>query len=132
MGFCPHADLANRLDTAWREQEICTFDFDDSPVQMDRFRSIHPGDLIVLKKRQVFGKTMRLYGHGRVHGIRTGPDNRRLLEMKWSIQDEILEVPLMGCDSTVNLRSMEAVEADMQPRFFKWLDLGSEDQFKRR
>lgn len=121
MGFCPNADLANRLDTQWREQGVCTFDYDESVAQMDRFRSIHPGDLLVLKKRQVFGKTMRIYGHGRVRATRTGEDGRRVLEMAWSAQDEVMEVPLMGCDSTVNLRSLETVEAEMPPQFFQWL-----------
>ena len=121
MGFCPNADLANRLDTQWREQGVCTFDFDESPLQMERFRSIHPGDLLVLKKRQVFGKTMRIYGHGRVRATRTGEDGRRFLEMAWATQDEIMEVSLMGCDSTVNLRALETVEAEMPPQFFQWL-----------
>lgn len=121
MGFCPNADLSNRLDTEWRERGICTFDYDESISQMDRFRAIVPGDLLILKKRQVFGKTMRIYGHGRVHATRTGTDGRRFLEMAWSMQDEVMEVPLMGCDSTVNLRTLETVEAEMPVQFFDWL-----------
>lgn len=121
MGFCPAADLANRRDTQWREEGVCTFDYDESVAQMERFRDIVPGDLIVLKKRQVIGKTMRIYGHGRVRALRTGADGRRALDMDWSAQAEMMEVPLMGCDSTVNLRSLETVEATMPPSFFEWL-----------
>jgi hypothetical protein len=121
MGFCPNADIDNRLDTEWKAQHICTFDYDESVVQMDTFRNICAGDLIVLKKVEQFGKTMRLYGHGRVTGTTEGPDGRRMLEMNWSAQDQVIEVPLIGCQSTVNLRSMESVEAAMPEEFFDWL-----------
>jgi hypothetical protein len=121
MGFCPNAELVNRLDTKWREQGLCTFDFDDSDGQMQQFAQICPGDLIVLKKRQVFGKTMRLYGHGRVKSTRTGGDGRRQLVMEWASQMDVIEVPLMAANSTVNLRSMEEVERQMPELFFEWL-----------
>lgn len=122
MGFCPNADIDNRLDTEWKTHGICTFDYDESVVQMETFRSICTGDLIVLKKVEQFGKTMRLYGHGRVTGTKEGADGRRQLEMKWSAQDQVIEVPLMGCQSTVNLRSMESVEAAMSEEFFAWIE----------
>jgi len=122
MGFCPNAEIANRLDTTWKAQGICTFDFDESTTQMNTFRNICSGDLIILKKVEKFGKTMRLFGHGRVKTTKEGADGRRYLLMDWSTQDRDIEVPLMGCQSTVNLRTMENVEAEMTPEFFVWLE----------
>jgi len=121
MGFCPNAEFANRLDVEWKAKGICTFDYDESVIQMKTFRDICPGDLLVLKKIQRFGTSMRLYGHGRVRATGTGEDGRRYLKMDWATQDQVIEVPWMACQSTVNLRSMEAVEAEMPEEFFAWL-----------
>jgi len=122
MGFCPDANFDNRLDIAWKEQGICTFIFLQSERQVDRFNDIWPGDLIVLKKRHKFGKTMLLYGHGRAIGNKYDQDNNRYLEMDWSPQDQIIEVPLMGCNSTVDVRTIEQVESEMPVDFFGWLN----------
>lgn len=124
MGFCPGADFDNRLDLEWKEKGVCTFVFWESDQQRDRFENIWPGDLIVLKKRQQFGKTMLLYGHGRVVGVKHDHDGRRYLEMNWSTQEKVIEVPLMACNSTVDVRSMEKVEDEMPPEFFAWLKSG--------
>ncbi|UGB45429.1 hypothetical protein LQ772_15840 [Frateuria edaphi] len=121
MGFCPGADFNNRLDIEWKAKGVCTFSFLDSDQQVARFNEICTGDLIVLKKRHVFGKTMRLFGHGRVSSIAFDENGKRYLNMRWSAQDEEIEVPLMAANSTVDIRSMEQVEADMPDEFFKWL-----------
>jgi hypothetical protein len=42
--------------------------------------------------------------------------------MNWSTQDQIIEVPLMGCNSTVDVRTIEQVEAEMPVDFFSWLN----------
>jgi len=123
MGFCPGADFDNRQDIAWKDKGICTFIYYDSAIQVERFSNIWPGDLIILKKRHVIGKTMKLYGHGRVTGVQYNQDNRRFLEMNWSSQNEIIEVPLMACNATVDIRTIEQVEADMPDAFFKWLEV---------
>lgn len=122
MGFCPGANFDNRLDIEWKEKGICTFIFLESQQQLERFNDIWPGDLIVLKKRHQFGKTMLLYGHGRATGVKYDSENNRYLEMDWSSQEEIIEVPLMGCNSTVDVRSIERVEAEMPAEFFSWLN----------
>lgn len=122
MGFCPDADINNRLDTEWRAKDICTFQYPESEHQLARFNNIWPGDLIVLKKTQEFGKTMRLYGHGRVTGVKYTLDGVRYLEMNWSNQDSVIEVPLMGAGSTVNVKSIEQVEAEMPVDFYRWLN----------
>lgn len=124
MGFCPNRELANRLDKEWKRLGICTFDYDDDVKQMDAFRSICAGDLIVLKKGEQFGRTMSLHGHGRVTGTRTGADGRRYLEVTWSPAGELNQhVPMMGCQSTVNVREMRTVEASMPDEFFEWAGL---------
>lgn len=122
MGFCPGASLANRLDIEWRREGVCTFIFLDSPQQLERFNSISPGDLIILKKRQQFARTMQLFGHGRVTALERDPNGNRFLRMNWAAQDQIIEVPLMGCNSTVDIRSIEQVEADMPDAFYSWLN----------
>lgn len=121
MGFCPGATLENRLDLEWKEKGICTFVFLDSDLQLERFNSILPGDLIILKKRQIIGKTMRLFGHGRVTGVAYDEEGHRYLKMNWSAQEQVIEVPLMGCNYTVDVRSIEQVEAEMPAEFYDWL-----------
>ena len=39
---------------------------DEGERQVEQFNTIYSGDLVVMKKREEFGKTMKLYGHGRV------------------------------------------------------------------
>lgn len=121
MGFCPGADFSERLDTEWKEKGICRFDYLESEHQLERFNTICKGDLVVLKKREKFGKTMRLYGHGRVRSVACDENNIRYLIMDWSDQENIIEVPLMGCNSTVDIKSIEAVENEMPEEFYEWL-----------
>lgn len=128
MGFCPGASMDNRLDREWRQTGVCTFIFLDSPQQLERFNSIGVGDLIVLKKRHQFGKTMQLFGHGRVTGTDYDPKGNRFLRMNWASQDKIIQVPLMGCNSTVDIRSVMQVEAEMPETFYTWLNETSSEQ----
>lgn len=121
MGFCPNADIANRLDKDWKQRGVCTFEFYESERQMEKFRSILVGDLIILKKRQEFGRTMRLYGHGRVIQLATSDKGDRMLRMQWSPQSCEVEVPLMACNDTVNIREFERVNQSMSPDFWEWL-----------
>jgi len=106
MGFCPDADVDNRLDEEWKEKGICCFDWQESIVQMERFHTICAGDLVILKKGEQFGKTMKLYGYGRVKSIAEDAAGLRYLKMNWSKQDQIIEVPLMGANSTVDIKTM--------------------------
>lgn len=123
MGFCPGADFNDRLDIEWKAKGICRFDYLESTQQLERFNSICVGDLVVLKKREQFGKTMKLFGHGRVKSIAYDENNIRYLVMDWSAQSEVIEVPLMGCNSTVDVRSIEAVEGEMPDEFWDWLGM---------
>ena len=79
MGFCPGATLENRQDELWYADGICEFDWVSDPVQMRRFYDIQVGDIIVTKKREKFGETMMLSGHGKVKLLeeskRTGKRN---------------------------------------------------------
>lgn len=120
MGFCPGADFNERLDTEWKAKGICRFDYLESTHQLERFSSICVGDLVILKKREQFGKTMKLYGHGRVTGVGYDDDSIRFLKVDWSSQDEVIEVPLMGCNSTVDIKNIEVVESEMPEEFYRW------------
>jgi hypothetical protein len=127
MGFCPNADLSNRVDGKWREQGICSMDLWESAGserQAADFMSIKKGDLVILKKNQRIGETMRLSGFGRVTGIRpstapTAVDN--VLIMDWSPQTAEIDVPFMGCTATVNLRDVDKVDKVMPQEFRDWL-----------
>lgn len=121
MGFSPGADFSNRLDIEWKAKGVCRFDYLESAQQLERFNTICVGDLVILKKREKFGETMKLFGHGRVKSIAYDEKNIRYLVMDWSDQSEVIEVPLMGCNSTVDVRSIEAVEGDMPQEFWDWL-----------
>ena len=121
MGFCPDANIENRLDIEWREKGVCTFDWEESESQMAAFQEVRTGDLVVLKKIQVFGKTMEVSGYGRVKSVAKDEKGNNYLIMDWSSQDQALEVPLMACNATINIRSIEAVVDQMPEEFFKWL-----------
>ena len=121
MGFCLGGDVGDRLDHEWKKDGVCTFHHHGSKHQVERFDDIWAGELIVLKKRQQIGKTMRLYGHGRVIGVKYDTDGHRYLEMDWSPQDRVIEVPYMGANATVEPKSIEAVEKEMPAEFFQWL-----------
>ena len=122
LGFCPDADINNRLDTEWKEKGICRFDYRESEQQAARFDTICKGDLVVLKKREIFGKTMKLFGYGRVASVAYDENNIRFLVMNWSEQTAIIEVPLMGCNSTVDIKSIDTVENEMPDEFWNWLN----------
>ena len=49
MGFCPGAEFNNRLDSDWKEQGVCRFDYGKSEHQVERFNTICTGDLVILK-----------------------------------------------------------------------------------
>lgn len=119
MGFCPGANFDNRLDVEWRQQGFCYYHYEEDALQFERFQTILRGDLIILKKRHEFGRTMRLYGHGRVTGIRQG--RYRDLQVDWAPEGEVITVPLMGCNSTVDIRTIDQVNADMPDEFHAWL-----------
>ena len=123
MGFCPDADINNRLDTEWKAQGICTFDFPESPPQVKRFNDISAGDLVVLKKNLELGKTMTLHGHGRVTGVAFDEEEKRYLRVSWSAQSEVITVPAIAATHTVNIKLIELVEAEMPKVFFTWLGL---------
>lgn len=122
MGFCPGADFSERQDIKWKEKGICTFDYLESEVQAARFMEVFPGDLVILKKREKFGESMKLFGHGRVKSIAYNDAGNRYLIVDWSTQDNIIEVPLMGCNSTVDIKNMDAVLKQMPDEFFSWLE----------
>jgi hypothetical protein len=121
MGFCPGADFRRRQDIQWKKEGICEFLFYESKPQANRFNKVAPGDLIILKKRQIIGKTMTLYGHGRVKAICFNDDNIKYLKMDWSKQDQIIEVPLLGANSTIDVKSASDIAKHMPDEFFDWL-----------
>jgi hypothetical protein len=121
MGFCPGADFKKRQDIHWKNEGICEFLYYESKPQANRFNKVAPGDLIILKKRQIFGKTMALYGHGRVKAICFNDDNIKYLKMDWSKQDQIIEVPLLGANSTIDVKSSSDIAKHMPDEFFEWL-----------
>ena len=122
LGFCPDAQFEKRQDIEWRQQGHCSFDFFEDKAQTVRFQRIVAGDLIILKKRHEFGKTMRLYGHGRARSSARMQGGVLRIDVQWSDQAEVIEVPLLGCNTTVDVRSLEALRAQaMPPSFFEWL-----------
>lgn len=66
---------------------------------------------------------MKLYGHGRVNSVAYDDDNIRYLNMNWSAQENTIEAPLMGSNSTVDIKSIEAVEGEMPEKFYQWLEV---------
>ena len=125
MGFCPGADLENRLDDKWTEEGICEFNFIQSETQLKQFCEIHTGDTMILKKRETFGETQNLSYHGKVTGVSDSKvTGLRYLRVDWKKPSKFLIVPLMGCNATVNLRKLEVVERDLPKEFWGWLASG--------
>lgn len=122
MGFCPGADFSQRLDIEWKKHGICRFDYLESESQLNRWNTLCAGDLVILKKREKFGESMKLYGYGRIKRIAYDEENTRYFEMDWSAQEQEIEVPLMGCNSTVDVKSMLEVEKQMPDNFWQWLN----------
>lgn len=122
MGYCPSGDIANRVDTEWFAGGFCNFNFLESQHQVDRFFEIVPGDIVICKKRETFGETMRIHAWGKVTKLRDSRASNRWLEMNWIVTDDPIIVPLMGCNATVNVRTLEQVEEAMPPEFWEWLE----------
>lgn len=122
MGFCPDTSFESRQDIDWKKRGICNFEFIQNTLQLKRFCDIMPGDTIILKKRHEFGESMWLYGHGKVKSVGSRrKDGIPYCVMDWSKQEQILEVPLMGCNTTVDVRTLQVVEKILHPDFWKWL-----------
>jgi len=121
MGFCPGRTIDNREDAMWREKGICTFDWEESEAQMERFQNVRVGDKIVLKKQNIKRQIMELSGHGKVTSVKRNEEGLKYLVMNWSDQERIIEVPLMGCSDTVNIKTMDVIEEQMPEEFFEWL-----------
>ena len=125
--FCPSVDFSKRRIDG-RARGIFEFQCFESKVQVKglaTFATIEIGDLIVLKKRQVIGKTMRVYGYGLVTGITKDNKGNRVLKVDWSSQEQVIEVPLMGCNATIDIRDSDKVRAEMPAKFFEWLNHGA-------
>jgi hypothetical protein len=126
MGFCPGADFDRRQDLKWMADGFCKFDFLESEHQYRRFCKILPGDVLVLKKREKFGETMRLFGHGIVKRVvDSKASEKQYLRVDWIKPEIEIEVPLMGCNSTVDVKSIDVVEKEMPTEFWDWLKTGA-------
>jgi hypothetical protein len=121
MGFCPDANLDNRLDREWKEEGICYYEDTSQEGQMDTFCSLHIGDKIILKKQNINKQIMTLHGHGRIVGIDRS-NELPVMKMNWSDQEEIIEIPLMGMTRTVGKKTLEEIQGVVPEYFFQWLD----------
>lgn len=126
MGFCPDADFRNRQDEKWMAEGFCKFDFLESEHQYRRFCDIRAGDVMILKKREKFGETMKLFGHGVVKRVvDSKASEKQYLRVDWFKPETEIEVPLMGCNSTVDVRSIDVVEGSMPAEFWDWMKSGT-------
>ncbi|NVJ99920.1 MAG: hypothetical protein HWE12_00120 [Oceanospirillaceae bacterium] len=76
---------------------------------------------MILKKHEEFGKTMRIYSHGKVKAAKTSRIELPYLPVDLITPEEFLELPLMGCNTTVDVRSIKRVEDEMPEEFWEWL-----------
>jgi hypothetical protein len=122
MGYCEGADIENRSDEEWVKNGVCKFRYVESEPQLKRFCDICAGDTIILKKREKFGETMLISYFGKVtHAADAKITNLPYLLVDWKKPAEELIVPLMGCNATVNVRSLDLVEKEMPKDFWEWL-----------
>ena len=121
MGFCPGDDIKRRRDTTWREQGTCYFDFEESEGQVTAFSLQVPGDWIILKKIGECDKTMILYGFGKITKRHIDDTEFTYFDVEWNTQTEEILVPLMGCNSNINMKTLERVKKIMDKEFWAWL-----------
>ena len=122
MGYCPGASLENRQDEKWIADGICEFDWITDPIQTKRFYEIQVGETIIAKKREEFGETMMISAHGKVVKREESQITGKLyFRVDWTVPEEFLIVPLLGCNSTVNVRTREDLEDSMPLEFWEWL-----------
>jgi len=122
MGFCPGADIKNRRDVMWREQGTCDFHFGESEGQVMAFSLQVPGDWIILKKVEEFDKTMTLYGFGKINKRLMDEKGFTYFQVNWNDQSEKMLVPLMGCNSNINMKTLKRVEKVMDKEFWDWIN----------
>jgi len=128
VGFCLGATLEGRLDEQWIENSVCILEYYENEAVVKRFSEIRPGDIVILKKREVFGKTMRLFSHGRVKETKVSKVDKPYFLIDWITPNEFLEVPLMGCNTTVDVRSLEDVDTAMPKEFWQWLAIETDGE----
>ena len=121
MGFCPDANVENSQYEEWLSKGICTYHWFKDKVQTEAFENIRVNDLIILKKQNIRRQKMFLHGWGRVKSYRHDKSSRHTLEMEWSQQNQIIEIPLMGATKTVNPKALKGIEEKLPEAFFKWL-----------
>jgi len=121
MSFCLGADIDKRRDVKWREQGSCDFDFWESEGQMTAFSLQVPGDWIILKKENEPNETMTLYGFGKIMKRLMDIKGFTYFDVNWNDQPEEMLVPLMGCNSNINMKTLERVKRVMVKEFWVWL-----------
>ncbi len=122
MDFCPGGVLRNRLDLDWKKWGNCTFEFQPGNDQLQTFNSIPEGALVILKKVQQVGETMRLYGHGRVNSVTHLPSSGNILHMDWLKEQKYeIEIPILGCVNSVNFVAKDSLDKRELQEFWDWL-----------
>ena len=122
LGFCPGGDIENRQDDKMLKDGIYEYNDISKVKQLEHLTDIMVGDTIILKKRQTFGKTMRIYSYGPVNEVcESRITGKPYFRVEWTTPSEFLEVPLMACNSTVNIRDVANVEKSMPEEFWDWL-----------
>jgi hypothetical protein len=121
VDFCPGGLVIKRLDVAWLQQGICTFDHFSSEEQWETFQSIVVGDLIVMKRDLATSQTTRLYAHGRVVAWELDEKRDRVLLVNWSHERGQIEVPRIRCNNMVKIQDIDEAEAVMPTQFWEWL-----------
>jgi len=122
LGHCPGARVENSLLDQWVNDSYCDFRHIEDEKQLQKFFEIYPGDILILKKRDIAKQEMEISAWGKVTSVHTSRTTGiPYLRVNWTKPDHFLVVPLMGCTRTVNVRSLEKVENTMPPEFWEWL-----------
>ncbi len=130
VAFKPHSRIEDALDKQWYAGGFYDLKYYDDPNQMAHYYKILPGDMVITKtnstREKVAGKgTMQLFAHGIVtEVVNSAKTNHRWFKVDWTVPDEFIEVPLMGCTKAIGVRDIELVEDRMPPEFWHWLKTG--------
>jgi hypothetical protein len=121
MDFCPGQEIKNRRDILWREQGTCNFDFGESEGQRTAFSLQVPGDWIILKKMNESSENMTLFGFGKITKRSMEARGFTFFDVDWNNQSQEILVPIMGCNSNINMKTLERVKKVMGEEFWAWL-----------
>jgi len=122
IDFCANNDITQRLDLAWKEKGICELDQMEGTSLDKDLKNLSAANHVILKKNNPNGETMNLFGYGLIRSIKRDDHGKSYLSVWWSKQEQVIEIPLMNCQSNINPISNEEICASLTEKELDYFD----------